>query len=471
MKDYYKEFSLDSKKSAEELQDELFKQRKKWMQRQNASSAEKQQEAKEKVKLIDEAQEVFATASSKKAYDDKLKSESAPKPSSTTTTSTSTSSGSQKSGSTSSYNSASSSKGSSSYSSASGSKSSTSYSSTSSSKSSTSYSSASSSKSSTSYNSTSSSNSSSSYKPAKKKRGGFKRLIFIILLLAIAYYKKDFLMNLYSNVTATMPSDAAEWNGHYYKVYDNADSWADARRKCEKKGGHLVTITSAEENEFVYSYMVQEGYTQSYIGLYNSSYSAYPIWTWITDEPVEYTNWGEGEPNNSNGGKEYYCDFYNRAWNDCLPASTTQYICEWDSAEKAELDYDYIEYEGHVYKVFSDADGWTDAKERAEKKGGYLACIGTPAENAALLKLIRRSGVDGAYFGLYNTGHNENGFTYGWVSGEELTFTDWAPNQPDNWNNVELYGGFWEEGGQWNDFAQDARETYIVEWNSKDDVK
>ena len=54
---------------------------------------------------------------------------------------------------------------------------------------------------------------------------------------------------------------------------------------------------------------------------------------------------------------------------------------------------------------------------------------------------------------------------------EELTFTDWAPNQPDNWNNVELYGGFWEEGGQWNDFAQDARETYIVEWNSKDDVK
>lgn len=450
MKDYYKEFSLDQTKSSAELQDELFKQRKKWMQRQNASSAEKQQEAKEKVKLIDEAQDVFATESSKKAYDEKLKRESAPKPSSTTNTSSS----SQSSGSTSSYSSGSSNKSSSSYNSGSSSTSSSSYSSGSSSTSSSSYSS-----------------NSSSYKPVKKKRGGFKRLIFIALLIAIAYYKKDFLMELYSNITSTMPSDAAEWNGHYYKVYDNADSWSDARHKCEKRGGHLVTISSAEENEFVYSYMVQEGYTQSFIGLYNSSYRDRPVWTWITEEPFEYTNWGNGEPNNSNGGTEYYGDFFNGAWNDCLNTSTTQYICEWDGAEEVKQDLDYIEYDGHIYKVFSDADGWTDAKERAEKKGGYLACITSAEENAALLKLIRRSGVEAAYFGLYNTGQNEQGYTYGWVSGEELSYTDWAPDQPDNWQNNELYGGFWEEGGQWNDFAQDAGETYIVEWNSKDDVK
>ena len=501
MKDYYKEFSLDQTKSSAELQDELFKQRKKWMQRQNAPSAEKQQEAKEKVKLIDEAQDVFATESSKKAYDEKLKLESAPKPSSTTTTSSgSKSSGSTSpsnsgsSGSSSSYSSGSSNKTSSSYNSGSSSKSSSSYNSGSSSKSSSSYNSSSSSGSSSSYNSGSSSgtsssynSSSSSYKPVKKKRKGFKRLVFIILLIAVAYYKKDFLMEHVPFLAPAMeripflassvPVDAVEWNDHHYKVYDNADSWVDARRKCEKKGGHLVTISSAKENDFVYSYMVQEGYTQAYIGLYNASYGDDPSWKWVTGQKFKYKNWGEGEPNNTNGGIEYYGEYYNGAWNDCSLSSTTQYICEWDAAEeneedkKEKQDLDYIEYDGHIYKVFSNADSWTDAKERAEEMGGYLACITSAKENAALLKLMRRSGEQAAYFGLYNTGQNKKGYTYGWVSGEEFSYKDWAEGQPDNYSNNELYGGFWEVGGHWNDFTHYAIDTYIVEWNSEDDVQ
>lgn len=425
MKDYYKEFSLDKTKSSEELLDELFKQRKKWMQRQNASSMEKQQEAKEKVKLIDEAQETFATESSKKAYDEKLERESAPKPSSTT----STSSSSQKSGSTSSYNSGSSG-------------------------------------SSSSYNS-----GSSSYKPEKKKHKRLKRLILIILLIAIAYYKKDLIMKRFLDMAMSVPKDAVEWNGHYYKVYDNADSWEDARLRCEKKGGHLVTITSAKENDFVYSHMVQQGYAQAYIGLYNASYSNHPIWTWVTEERFKYKDWGDGEPNNYDYGYEYYGEFLNGAWNDCSNTSTNQYICEWDSAEGVKQDTRYIEYKGHIYEIFSNADGWTDAKERAEKKGGYLACITSAKENAALLKLMRRSGVYEAYFGLFNNGQNKKGYTYKWVSGEKFVYEDWAPNQPDNYNNNELYGGFFKEGGQWNDFTQDALEFYIVEWNQKEDMK
>lgn len=288
---------------------------KKWMQRQNASSAEKQQEAKEMVKLIDEAQEVFDSESAKKAYDEKLKGGSAPKSSGTSSSSSSTSyssggssSSSDRSGSGSSSSYGSGSSSSSSYRSGSGSSSSSS----SGSSSSSSYGSGGgSSSSSGSRSSGSGSSSYSSYTPAPKKRGKWKRRIILLILIVIAYNKKDVILDKITGLTASVPSSAVEWNGHYYKLYDNADDWAEAREKCEKKGGHLVTITSAEENNFVYSYMVQEGYTRAFIGLYNSSYSDRPVWTWITEEPFEYSYWGSGEPNNDNGGKEYYGEFFN----------------------------------------------------------------------------------------------------------------------------------------------------------------
>ncbi len=35
--------------------------------------------------------------------------------------------------------------------------------------------------------------------------------------------------------------------GHRYQLFDYSMSWTDAESYCESIGGHLVTITSAEE--------------------------------------------------------------------------------------------------------------------------------------------------------------------------------------------------------------------------------
>ena len=37
-----------------------------------------------------------------------------------------------------------------------------------------------------------------------------------------------------------IPYSALEYNGHYYYVYDDAESWEDAEWKCEQLGGHLA---------------------------------------------------------------------------------------------------------------------------------------------------------------------------------------------------------------------------------------
>ena len=41
------------------------------------------------------------------------------------------------------------------------------------------------------------------------------------------------------------------FGGHTYAVYEQVMDWDAARQYCESMGGHLVTITSAEEQRFL----------------------------------------------------------------------------------------------------------------------------------------------------------------------------------------------------------------------------
>ncbi|MDH3585407.1 MAG: C-type lectin domain-containing protein, partial [Phycisphaerae bacterium] len=53
--------------------------------------------------------------------------------------------------------------------------------------------------------------------------------------------------------SVAVPRDAVKWKGHYYKVFDQTVTWYIAHRECERAGGHLVRIESAEEQAFISS--------------------------------------------------------------------------------------------------------------------------------------------------------------------------------------------------------------------------
>lgn len=69
MINYYIEFGLNQSSSCEELCAQLFKEKKKWITRQNANSIEKRQEAERKVLLIEEASKIFSDKLAKEKYD------------------------------------------------------------------------------------------------------------------------------------------------------------------------------------------------------------------------------------------------------------------------------------------------------------------------------------------------------------------------------------------------------------------
>ena len=99
----------------------------------------------------------------------------------------------------------------------------------------------------------------------------------------------------------------------------NATTWTLAAADAEARGGYLVSIGSAAENEFVrQSFGTFGGVTTGrriWIGFTDRSSEG--SFQWSSGEPVAYTNWNPGEPNNS-GGTEDYAEMLGLqgTWND-----------------------------------------------------------------------------------------------------------------------------------------------------------
>lgn len=124
----------------------------------------------------------------------------------------------------------------------------------------------------------------------------------------------------------TVPPDAVEFRGHYYLLNLDALDWLAARKRCEKMGGHLVTISDAEENAFVEELC---GGSDAWFGGTDAHKEG--DWQWVTGEEMNFTDWLKGEPNNKYENENALA-FYpkRRAWNDRVATEKTRFVCEWE---------------------------------------------------------------------------------------------------------------------------------------------
>lgn len=114
-----------------------------------------------------------------------------------------------------------------------------------------------------------------------------------------------------------------------YVEINSSTTWANAHASCSGAlGGHLVTLADANEDYFVWWNVMQTGGI-TWIGFNDQTTEGSFVWT--TGQPVTYTNWASGEPNNSGGNEDCaemrYLDF---EWNDNNCGTNRTYICEFD---------------------------------------------------------------------------------------------------------------------------------------------
>ena len=119
------------------------------------------------------------------------------------------------------------------------------------------------------------------------------------------------------------------WGGHTYYYFPSSSTWYEAKKYSENLGGHLVTIGSAEEDAFVFALA---GQNPVWIGL--SDQDSDGNWSWVTGEPLTYTNWYPGQPDHSSNDHEgdecfvHYTAARTGQWNDNGSFMPNGFVCE-----------------------------------------------------------------------------------------------------------------------------------------------
>lgn len=170
-------------------------------------------------------------------------------------------------------------------------------------------------------------------------------------------------------------AELVQWsgNGHWYEAVYVSEvpqgggiGWYCAKQKAEELGGHLVTITSAEENAFVYGLVDPAANAENlkfwwpenpnngstnWLGPWLGGYQPLPDlysrptenWHWVTGETFDYANWGRlpgfnDQPDDNLAGSLRHEDalqFYYKTpkWNDFASNQKNNgYIVEFESA-------------------------------------------------------------------------------------------------------------------------------------------
>lgn len=120
------------------------------------------------------------------------------------------------------------------------------------------------------------------------------------------------------------PVEIAEKAKHdkRYELVTADISWTDANEAAIAKGGHLITITSEDENKQAAELAEAAGIEYVWIGGYTSEKNNSVYGHWVTGENFSYSKWFDGEPsrNDLDGEPEFYLMLWHVGddwtWND-----------------------------------------------------------------------------------------------------------------------------------------------------------
>ena len=141
---------------------------------------------------------------------------------------------------------------------------------------------------------------------------------------------------------AEVAADLKVFGGHAYLFVQTGMHWHTARAFAEHLGGHLVTVTSKEEDDFIRRELLPKNSSISaWLGL-ESAPGVYG-WKWVTGEPFAYNDWdrskGSGQADRDED-QNYACwhpSGNELHWWDYSDFNTRTTVVEWETSNPQDL--------------------------------------------------------------------------------------------------------------------------------------
>ena len=104
-----------------------------------------------------------------------------------------------------------------------------------------------------------------------------------------------------SNIAPLTIDGSFTYGQSTYILTPKAMTWQDAQAYAESRGGNLVTINDAAENQWLKDTF---GTTEAlFIGMSDAETEG--TWKWASGQSVTYTDWAPNEPNDAQGNQDY----------------------------------------------------------------------------------------------------------------------------------------------------------------------
>jgi serine/threonine protein kinase len=138
------------------------------------------------------------------------------------------------------------------------------------------------------------------------------------------------------------PDSALTFSGHRYQLVTDKLKWDAAKAKAESMGGHLATITSKGEYDWLWGSILSKrkktesdpNGERSFIGAIQRKPPDGP-WEWVTGEPYSYQSWMGSFPNDKNNSVKV-ATLPSKGWDDVTQSyEALSFLVEWDDTSPA----------------------------------------------------------------------------------------------------------------------------------------
>ncbi|XP_066304553.1 uncharacterized protein [Branchiostoma lanceolatum] len=235
-------------------------------------------------------------------------------------------------------------------------------------------------------------------------------------------------------------------------------TWYEAEFECVSRGAHLASFHSSEETNAIIS---RQG-TPIWIGMFRDTGGALG---WYDGDPVDFTSWGDGEPNNPYSGQCVMMD-NDGTWNDVICTRRNGYVCKRDKIPYSAITDNSISpgsvatvqycqttaeilFRGNCYRFYDERlEAWAEARSICLLFGGDLASINSGAETQFLVTQVANKNSDLFWIGLRE--YSFDGL-YQWTDGSAYFFHNWSPGEPNDYMGAEQCVEMQKGDGGWND--------------------